>query len=76
MSPFLQNNIYFTILENWPQNGKIQFNVYSVKYRTDTEIILSDLNFSIESGNKVGIVGRTGSGKSLITLCLFRILEA
>ena len=64
------------ILENWPQNGKIQFNDYSVKYRTDTEIILSDLNFSIESGNKVGIVGRTGLGKSLITLCLFRILEA
>ena len=51
------------ILENWPQNGKIQFNDYSVKYRSDTEIILSDLNFSIESGNKVGIVGRTGSGK-------------
>ena len=64
------------ILENWPQNGKIQFNDYSVKYRPDTEIILSDLNFSIESGNKVGIVGRTGLGKSLITLCLFRILEA
>ena len=64
------------ILENWPQNGKIQFIDYSVKYRPDTEIVLSDLNFTIESGNKVGIVGRTGSGKSTITLCLFRILEA
>ena len=60
----------------WPRNGKIQFIYYSVKYRTDTEIVLSDLNFTIESGNKVGIVGRTGSGKSIITLCLFRILEA
>ena len=64
------------ILENWPQNGKIQFIDYSVKYRPDTEIVLSDLNFTIESGNKVGIVGRTGTRKSTITLCLFRILEA
>ena len=55
----------------------VKFNLTIIQLnRPDTEIILSDLNFSIESGNKVGIVGRTGSGKSLITLCLFRILEA
>ena len=63
-------------LENWPENGKIEFVNYSVKYRPDTEIVLSNLNFLIKPGNKIGIVGRTGSGKSTITLCLFRILEA
>ena len=52
------------ILENWPQNGKIQFNEYSVKYRTDTEIILSDLNFSIKSGNKVELLEQQDRKKS------------
>ena len=47
-----------------------------MKYRPDTEIVLKNLNFNIEGKEKVGIVGRTGSGKSTITLCLFRILEA
>ena len=63
-------------LENWPAQGKIEFINFSVKYRPDTEIVLKNLNFLIQGKEKVGIVGRTGSGKSTITLCLFRILEA
>ena len=63
-------------LANWPEKGKIQFVNFSVKYRPDTEIVLKDINFVIQGKEKVGIVGRTGSGKSTITLCLFRILEA
>ena len=63
-------------LEKWPDQGKIEFINFSVKYRPDTEIVLKNLNFNIEGKEKVGIVGRTGSGKSTITLCLFRILEA
>ena len=47
-----------------------------MKYRPNTEIVLKNLNFVIQGQEKVGIVGRTGSGKSTITLCLFRILEA
>ena len=57
------------------QNGEIQFQNYSVKYRPDTEIVLKKINFKINAGEKVGICGRTGSGKSTICLCLFRILE-
>ena len=62
-------------LKSWPNEGKVKFENYSVKYRPDTEIVLKDINFEINGGEKVGIVGRTGSGKSTISLCLFRLLE-
>ena len=64
------------IEENWPQNGEIEFKNYSVRYRPGTEIVLKKINFHILPGEKVGVCGRTGSGKSTICLCLFRILEA
>ena len=60
---------------NWPKEGKIRFENYSVRYRPNTEIVLKKLNFSVNGNEKVGVVGRTGSGKSTICLCLFRILE-
>jgi ABC-type multidrug transport system fused ATPase/permease subunit len=63
------------IESNWPKEGKIKFENYSVKYRPNTEIVLKKLNLEINSNEKVGVVGRTGSGKSTICLCLFRILE-
>ena len=69
-------NIADSKLNNWPDKGKIEFINFSVKYRPNTEIVLKNLNFVIQGQEKVGIVGRTGSGKSTITLCLFRILEA
>ena len=62
--------------EHWPQNGEIEFKDFSVRYRPGTEIVLKKINFHIQPGEKVGICGRTGSGKSTICLCLFRILEA
>ena len=54
---------------------KIEFKNFSVKYRPDTKIVLKNLTFTINSGEKIGVVGRTGSGKSTLCLCLFRILE-
>ena len=63
-------------LGEWPPEGGIKFENYSVQYRPETEIVLRNLNFEIEPKEKIGIVGRTGSGKSTIALCLFRILEA
>ena len=63
------------IEEKWPQEGKIKFENYSVKYRPNTEIVLKKLNLEIKGNEKIGVVGRTGSGKSTICLCLFRILE-
>jgi len=50
------------------KEGKIEFKNFSVRYRDNTELVLKDMNFEVKGGHKVGIVGRTGSGKS--TLCL------
>lgn len=47
-----------------------------MKYREDTEIVLNKLNFIIDAKLKIGIVGRTGAGKSTICLALCRIVEA
>ena len=56
--------------------GKINFINYSVKYRPNTPMVLKNLNFEISPKEKVGVVGRTGSGTSTLCLCMFRILEA
>ena len=60
---------------NWPSNGNIQFIDYSVKYRKDLDFVLKDFNLIINGADKIGIVGRTGAGKSSLALALFRILE-
>ena len=51
------------------------FNGYSVKYRKELENVLKDINVNISKGEKIGIVGRTGAGKSSLALGIFRILE-
>ena len=66
----------FLISNNFPKFGKIEFINYSVRYRPDTKIILKDINILIHPREKIGIAGRTGSGKSTLCFCLFRILEA
>ena len=61
--------------KNWPSQGKIVFENLSIKYRPNTEIVLKNLNFEIVPGEKIGICGRTGSGKSTICLSIFRLIE-
>lgn len=53
----------------------IEFKDYSTRYREGLELVLKDVSFKINSTEKVGIVGRTGAGKSSLTLALFRIIE-
>ncbi|KAH0501077.1 canalicular multispecific organic anion transporter 2 [Microtus ochrogaster] len=62
--------------EGWPTRGAVEFRNYSVRYRPGLELVLKNLTLHVQGGEKVGIVGRTGAGKSSMTLCLFRILEA
>jgi ABC-type multidrug transport system fused ATPase/permease subunit len=63
------------ISRNWPEKGEIEFEKYQMKYRDDTEMVLKGVTGKIKSKEKIGIVGRTGSGKSSICLSLFRIIE-
>jgi ABC-type multidrug transport system fused ATPase/permease subunit len=60
----------------WPSQGAVEFNGYSTRYRPDLDPVLKEVSFSVKAGEKVGIVGRTGAGKSSLALALFRGLEA
>lgn len=61
---------------NWPSRGAVQFVDYSTRYRADLEPVLRHVTFNVLPAEKVGIVGRTGAGKSSLALALFRGLEA
>ena len=61
---------------SWPESGEIKFVNYSTRYRPELELILKDIDLHIHPKEKIGIVGRTGAGKSSLTLALFRIIEA
>ncbi|KAK9886055.1 hypothetical protein WA026_014838 [Henosepilachna vigintioctopunctata] len=61
---------------SWPEIGVVYFKNFSVRYRPDLDLVLKEISFNIRGGEKVGIVGRTGAGKSSLTLSLFRIIEA
>lgn len=61
---------------NWPSKGSVEFIGYSTRYRSDFDFVLKRITFKILSGEKVGVVGRTGAGKSSLALALFRALEA
>ncbi|XP_001372990.1 ATP-binding cassette sub-family C member 2 [Monodelphis domestica] len=62
--------------DNWPSKGEIRFTDYKVRYRPELDLILHGITCNIEGTEKIGVVGRTGAGKSSLTNCLFRILEA
>nr|CAG8493920.1 735_t:CDS:10 [Entrophospora candida] len=59
----------------WPHSGNIQFENVEVKYAPDLEPVLHHISFNIQGQEKIGLVGRTGSGKSTISLTLFRFIE-
>nr|AAS91646.1 multidrug resistance protein 2 [Canis lupus familiaris] len=60
----------------WPSKGEIRFNNYQVRYRPELDLVLRGITCDIRSMEKIGVVGRTGAGKSSLTNGLFRILEA
>ncbi|XP_071994663.1 multidrug resistance-associated protein 1-like [Engystomops pustulosus] len=60
---------------DWPDRGTIEFTNYQARYREDHDLALRDVSFRLHETEKLGIVGRTGAGKSTLTNCLFRIVE-
>jgi len=60
--------------KNWPSEGKIVFHDYSLAYRKD-EVVLKNISLVINGNDKIGIVGRTGAGKSSLMQALFRFVE-
>lgn len=60
---------------DWPQCGNITYDNVSLRYFEDEQPVLKDLSFEIRPKEKVGIVGRTGAGKSSIVSALFRMTE-
>ncbi|VDC02108.1 unnamed protein product [Peniophora sp. CBMAI 1063] len=59
---------------SWPTSGSLRVEDLSARYAPDGPVVLHDLTFIIKSGERIGIVGRTGSGKSTLTLSLLRCI--
>ncbi|KAJ7175120.1 ABC protein [Mycena crocata] len=59
----------------WPAHGAIEFKNVTMAYRPGLPNVLHGISMHIKSGEKIGVVGRTGAGKSSLTLCLLRIVE-
>ncbi|CAD8156307.1 unnamed protein product [Paramecium pentaurelia] len=62
-------------LNNWPSSGSVEFKSLSVQYRQNLPYALNKISFKINPMDKIGIVGRTGAGKSTITMSILRLLD-
>jgi ABC-type multidrug transport system fused ATPase/permease subunit len=60
----------------WPATGALAFSKFTMRYREDTPEVLKGVTFDVRAGERVGVVGRTGSGKSSVLVSLFRLIEA
>jgi len=61
---------------DWPETGEVEFEQYGLRYREGLDLVIKDITCIVDGGKKVGIVGRTGAGKSTLTVALFRIVES
>ncbi|XP_047319339.1 ABC transporter C family member 10-like [Impatiens glandulifera] len=60
---------------NWPSMGKFEIQGLQIRYRDDTPLVLRGISCTFQGGHKIGIVGRTGSGKTTLISALFRLVE-
>ncbi|KAJ2609007.1 ATP-binding cassette glutathione S-conjugate transporter ycf1 [Coemansia sp. RSA 1804] len=61
--------------EAWPKEGTVEFKNYSLRYGPDLDPVLNNISFEVRGSEKIGIVGRTGAGKSTISQALTRLVE-
>ena len=59
----------------WPTVGSISFENVSLRYRPNLPLVLKGLSFTVKEGEKIGVIGRTGAGKSSIVHAIFRMVE-
>ncbi|KAJ3217631.1 hypothetical protein HDU67_007573 [Dinochytrium kinnereticum] len=59
---------------NWPDRGEVEVKNLSLRYSPETPLVLKNLSFMVKPHEKIGVVGRTGAGKSTLSLAFFRIL--
>jgi ABC-type multidrug transport system fused ATPase/permease subunit len=64
-----------TVPENWPDKGEIKLSAVSARYRPGLPTVLKSITFTIPKHTKVGVCGRTGSGKTTLAKLLFRLME-
>ncbi|KAL8214885.1 hypothetical protein R6Q57_004334 [Mikania cordata] len=60
---------------NWPSHGNVELKDLQVRYRPNTPLVIKGITLSIKGGEKIGVVGRTGGGKSTLIQVLFRLVE-
>ncbi|KAJ7759637.1 P-loop containing nucleoside triphosphate hydrolase protein [Mycena metata] len=70
-----EENMIKVDYSDWPSTGSLTFSDFSMKYREDLPLALKNLSFGLQGGLKIGICGRTGSGKSSTVLALFRGID-
>lgn len=60
---------------SWPAEGSLSYQGVSARYRANLDLVLRDVSFELKGGEKVGVCGRTGAGKSSLTMVLYRVVE-
>ncbi|KAG7123699.1 Oligomycin resistance ATP-dependent permease YOR1 like protein [Verticillium longisporum] len=71
----LEEDAAFRLRPSWPESGEIVFESVQMRYRPELPLVLDNFSLTIRGGERIGIVGRTGAGKSTILSTLFRLTE-
>ncbi|VDM63338.1 unnamed protein product [Angiostrongylus costaricensis] len=65
----------YPLIDAWPYSGAIEFRNFSIRYGNSEKLAVKNMTFSIKGGEKVAIIGRTGSGKTTVARGLLRLVE-